>query len=69
MVNAYDNGAWEFYLPFKTYHSRSSYSAEQIADYQENPLGFGVGKGLYNEHGNWEGVFAMAFQDSHFKPS
>ena len=69
VVYAYDNGAWEFYLPFKTYHSRSSYSDEQIADYQENPLGFGVGKGLYNERGNWEGVFALAFQDSHFKPS
>ena len=69
MVNAYDNGTWEFYLPFKTYHSRSSYSAEQIAEYQENPAGFGVGKGLYNERGNWEGVFALAFQDSHFKPS
>ncbi|MEO8411272.1 MAG: LPS assembly protein LptD, partial [Propionivibrio sp.] len=26
------------------------------------------GSGLYNEHGNWEGVYAMAFQDSHFKP-
>ena len=69
VVNAYDKGAWEFYLPFATYHSRSSYTQEQIDEYQERPLGFGVGKGLYNENGNWEGVYAMAFQDSHFKPS
>ncbi len=69
VANAYDNGALEFYLPLETYHSRSTYSAEQIASYQEQPLGFGVGRGLYNEKGNWEGVYAMAFQDSHFKPS
>ena len=69
VVNAYDNGTLEFYVPFETYHSRSSYSAEKIDTYQEKPLGFGVGKGLYNERGNWEGVYAMAFQDSHFKPS
>lgn len=69
MANAYNNGALEFYLPLKTYHSRSTYSQEQIDSYQENPLGFGIGRGLYNEKGNWEGVFAMAFQDSHFKPS
>ena len=69
VANAYNNGALEFYLPLKTYHSRSTYSQEQIDSYQENPLGFGIGRGLYNEKGNWEGVFAMAFQDSHFKPS
>lgn len=69
VANAYYNGELEFYLPFKTYHSRNTYSQEQIDSYQENPLGFGIGRGLYNEKGNWEGVFAMAFQDSHFKPS
>jgi LPS-assembly protein len=69
VADTYSNGAWEFYFPFETYHSRSSYSEEQIASYQEKPLGFGVGKGLYNERGNWQGVYAMGFQDSHFKPS
>ena len=69
VANAYNNGTLEFYLPFKTYHSRSTYTQEQIDSYQESPLGFGVGRGLYNEKGNWEGVFALAFQDSHSKPS
>ncbi|WP_301101792.1 lipid IV(A) palmitoyltransferase PagP [Propionivibrio sp.] len=68
VADAYDNGAWEFYLPVHTHHLRSAYSAEKIATYQESPLGFGVGKGLYDEKGNWQGVYAMAFQDSHFKP-
>ena len=69
VANAYNNGTLEFYLPFKTYHSRSTYTQEQIDSYQESPLGFGVGRGLYNEKGNWEGVLALAFQDSHSKPS
>jgi LPS-assembly protein len=66
--NAYDNGTWELFLPFHTHHLRSKYSAETIASYQENPLGFGVGRGLYDEKGNWDGVYAMTFQDSHNKP-
>ena len=69
VANAYDHGQWEFYLPLRTHHLRSKYSQEQIDSYQETPYGFGVGRGLYNERGNWEGVFAMGFQDSHFKPS
>lgn len=68
VADAYNFGDWEFYLPLHTHHLRSKYSAEKIAGYQENPLGFGVGRGLYNEKGNWEGVYAMAFEDSHFKP-
>ena len=69
LVNVYDNGSLELYLPFETYHSRDTYTQEQIDSYQEKPLGFGIGRGLYNEKGNWEGIFAMGFQDSHFKPS
>lgn len=66
--NAYNNGDWEFYLPLHTHHLRSKYSAEKIATYQESPPGFGFGRGAYDEKGNWDGVYAMGFQDSHFKP-
>lgn len=69
VANVYDHGQWEFYLPLHTHHLRSQYSQEQIDSYQETPYGFGFGRGLYNERGNWEGLFAMGFQDSHFKPS
>ena len=65
---AYTEGDLEFYLPLHTHHLRSMYTPEKIASFQETPYGLGVGKGLYNEKGNWEGVYAMAFQDSHFKP-
>ncbi|MFT3849398.1 MAG: lipid IV(A) palmitoyltransferase PagP [Propionivibrio sp.] len=69
VANVYDHGQWELYLPLHTHHLRSKYSQEQIDSYQETPYGFGFGRGLYNESGNWEGIFAMGFQDSHFKPS
>lgn len=68
VANAYHNGALELYLPFLTHHLRSQYSAEKIATYRENPLGFGIGSGLYDAKGNWDAVYAMAFQDSHSKP-
>ena len=69
IANVYDHGQWELYLPLHTHHLRSKYTQEKIDSYQENPYGFGFGRGLYNERGNWEGLFAMGFQDSHFKPS
>jgi LPS-assembly protein len=68
VANAYDKGSLEFYLPLMTYHMRSFYTAEKIATYQERPKGFGVGRGMYNDKGDWEGVYGFAFQDSHFKP-
>ena len=68
MTAPYDKGTWEFYLPLHTHHLRSKYTQEQIDSYQETPYGFGLGKGFYNEKGNWEGVYALAFQDSHYKP-
>lgn len=66
--NAWDRGNAELYLPLVTYHVRSNYTPEQIAHYQERPPGFGLGRGYYNERGNWEGIYLMGFQDSHFKP-
>ena len=68
VAQAYDKGALELYLPLVTYHVRSSYTKEQIDSYNERPLGLGVGRGYYNEKGNWEGVYFIGFQDSHSKP-
>ena len=68
VAEAYDKGSLEFFLPLETYHFRSKYTAEKIAIYQERPKGFGVGRGHYDAKGNWEGVYALAFQDSHYMP-
>lgn len=61
-------GTSEFYLPVRTYHLRWAYTKEKIDSFQENPLGLGYGLGRFDEKGNWHGLYAMGFQDSHFKP-
>lgn len=66
--NSWDKGNTELYLPLATYHVRSNYTPEQIASYEERPPGFGIGRGYYNERGNYEGIYFLGFQDSHHKP-
>jgi hypothetical protein len=61
-------GTSEFYAPVHTYHMRWAYTQEKIDSYQENTFGLGYGRGRFDEKGNWHGVYAVGFQDSHFKP-
>jgi len=58
-------GNSELYLPLHTWHNRSTYTPQQIANFNENPWGIGYGKGIQDERHNWRGLFVMAFQDSH----
>jgi len=62
-------GDVEAYIPFLSYHLPFAYTAEKRAQYNEYPAGFGLGKGRYNKSGNWEGMYAMGFRDSHGDPS
>lgn len=62
-------GDVEVYVPFWSYHLPFAYSVEKRAEYVEYPAGFGLGKGRYNKSGNWEGMYAMGFRDSHGDPS
>ncbi len=62
-------GKIEAYVPFWTYHLPFAYTPSQRANYNEFPAGFGLGKGRYNSSGNWEGIYAMGFSDSHSQPS
>lgn len=64
----YRDGRTEVYLPFHSYHIRRFYTPAQVDGYNENALGFGVGKGLNDEDGDWHGLYAMVFRDSHFDP-
>lgn len=68
LVSIYQDGNTEVYLPFHTYHLRSAYTPEKIRSFQENPPGFGIGRGRFDADGDWQGIYAMGFQDSHFKP-
>lgn len=62
-------GDTELYVPVWTHHHRGTYDQDHIDGFNEFPAGIGLGKGRYNENGNWEGIYAMGFLDSHSKPS
>ena len=64
----YQLGDTEVYLPFHTIHAPWAYTRDQIDHYQNWPPGFGIGRGRFDDKGNWHGVYAMGFQDSHYKP-
>lgn len=68
LITIYDKGDTELYLPFHTHHLRYAYSREKIDKIQENPVGLGIGRGLYDSDGDWRGIYAMGFQNSHFTP-
>jgi palmitoyl transferase len=66
--STWNEGQPELYLPLDTYHMRFAYSQEKIDAYDETPLGLGVGKGVYDQNGDWHSLYVMGFHDSHFKP-
>lgn len=61
-------GTTEYYFTFRTWHTPWAYSEEKNSQYQNWPPGFGIGRGHFDDKGNWHGLYAMGFQDSHFKP-
>jgi hypothetical protein len=68
VAQTYRGGTTELYLPFHTLHAPWAYTKDKIDQYQNWPPGFGNGRGLFDDKGNWHGVYVMGFQDSHFKP-
>lgn len=68
LTDTYRLGTTEYYATFRTWHTPWAYSDEQNKQYQNWPPGFGIGRGRFDDKGNWHGVYAMGFQDSHFKP-
>jgi len=55
----------ELYLPAYAWHNRYTYDPRKIPRYNENPWGGGLGKSFYDEDGDWHGLYAFAFLDSH----
>ena len=61
-------GSNQPYLPLETRHNRATYSRQAINRFNERPWGLlGYGKGYCDDHGNWQGFYAMVFKDSHMK--
>ncbi|VEG91612.1 lipid IV(A) palmitoyltransferase PagP [Legionella spiritensis] len=63
----WNEGHTEVYLPFYAWHNRYAYTEEKLSKtiYNEKAWGFGLGKGFDDEDGDWHGLYAMAFLDSH----
>lgn len=57
----------ELYLTGYAWHNRYTYSENKVGTYNENAWGGGAGKGYFDEVGNWHGLYAFAFLESHGK--
>jgi palmitoyl transferase len=53
------------YFTGYAWHNRYLYSKERLSTYNEEAFGGGLGKGFDDKDGDWNGVYAMAFLDSH----
>jgi len=55
----------ELYLTGYAWHNRYTYPPEKVHTYNEQAWGGGLGKSFYDEKGNWHGLYAFGFLDSH----
>lgn len=62
-----DSDSQDLYLPVITWHNRLTYDKEKTDKYNERPWGGGYGISRYDDKGNWNGIYFMAFKDSHNK--
>jgi Antimicrobial peptide resistance and lipid A acylation protein PagP len=69
VTDIWKTGTTDLYVPIYTYHLRSAYTQQQIDRYQETPYGLGYGRSKFDQDGDWKGLYAIAYQDSHYKPS
>jgi palmitoyl transferase len=60
-----DEGHTDLYISGYAWHNRYTYRPEKIKSFNEAAWGGGLGKGLFDEKGNWHGLYAIAFLDSH----
>lgn len=61
----WQQGHTELYMTGYAWHNRYTYAPEKIHRYNELAWGGGLGKGFYDEDGDWHGLSAFAFLDSH----
>ncbi|WP_423202721.1 lipid IV(A) palmitoyltransferase PagP [Legionella nagasakiensis] len=65
MHQIWREGDNELYLTGYAWHNRYTYSKEKIDSYNEAAWGGGLGKSYYDQDGDWHGLYAFAFLDSH----
>ncbi|CEK09158.1 lipid IV(A) palmitoyltransferase PagP [Legionella hackeliae] len=65
MHQLWNEGNNELYVTGYAWHNRFTYPSYKVKSYNELAWGGGLGKGLYDEKGDWHGIYALAFLDSH----
>ena len=65
---AWNSDKYQLIIPAHTYHSRISYSRENIKKYNENPWGIGLERYFEDEGNVRHSLFALTFQDSWNRP-
>ncbi len=63
----WSEGDNELYLTGYAWHNRFRYPEHKLGTYNENAWGGGLGKGFFDENGDWHGLYAFAFLESHSK--
>lgn len=63
--DTWTQGETELYMSGYAWHNRYRYSPEKLKTYNEIAYGGGLGKSYYDNKGNWDGLYAIAFLDSH----
>jgi len=63
--NIWNDGDVDLYLGGYTWHNRYMYDHERVKHYNEQAWGTGLGKSIYDEDGDLQGLYAFAFLDSH----
>lgn len=63
--NAWKEGDWNLFVPFYTWHA--PYSYDNRDEQNSFPLGGGIARTVDTER-NTDMLYAMAFQDSHYRP-
>ncbi len=67
VANTVTSDDYELLVPVYIWHNRARFTDEEIDQYNEIPLGIGIGKYYYDSYGNKHSLGAMVFQDSYEK--
>lgn len=67
LAQTWAEGGHDFYLPLHTYHLPYAYTQEEIDSLRSQTWGLGYGRSRYDASGNWDGLYALLFLDSHTK--
>lgn len=67
VLDTWQRGGAELYLPGYAYHHRGSYDAERLKELNEEAYGLGFGRGVEDADGDSHSLFGMVIRDSHKK--